>query len=124
MDVDADLTAILADAAALGLADAAVYTPVGGAPVALTVSCQDAPQATFADIGGQTLRRQALVLLQGADIAAPAQDDGLTIATGPFAGAWVVVDVGMRDLACRLITVRFDDRIKAQVGGVERDPNA
>lgn len=123
MSLAADLTALLADAADLGLADAATYTPLAGSPVELTVTCRDDPQADFSDVGGRIRRRQAVALLEGLAVAAPVQGDRLEIAMGDFVGSWIVVGVGQRDQAGQLVTLRFDDAVRAEVGGIVRDPN-
>ncbi len=117
-----DLSAVIADAAGLGLADSCTYTPVGGSPITTTMAVLESPEPPEEDVGGEIRRRTLEALAPAADITSPSRDDEVQIATGAYVGTWIVIRIGLRDSASQLLTLREDVRRAMRAAGVERMP--
>jgi hypothetical protein len=119
MTLAADLAALLADAVDLGLADAATYTPVSGASVAVVAALAELADDLAQRPAGHDRVRLADALIDRAALGAitPAHGDTLAVASGAQAGTWIVLGIERRDAVALVLRVRRSDRVDAATTG-------
>lgn len=119
MTLAADLAAMLADAADLGLAEDATYTPASGSAVAVVAALAELADDLAQRPAGHDRVRLADVCIDRAALGAiaPAHGDTLTVASGAQAGTWVVLGVERRDAVALVLRLRRSDRTDAATPG-------
>jgi len=114
--LDDDLAAIQSDALALGMADTVSYLPVGGTASSITATFSEVPEPFLHDGGAEVRRRVCQMEVRRANVANPGKGDTATVASGAYAGVWVVMEMGAADEGAWILTVRLDDRTHMGTG--------
>lgn len=114
--LDDDMAAMHSDALAVGMADSVSYLPVGGVAIAIVGTFSEVPEPFLQDGGAEVRRRVCQLDVRRSQIAAPARGDVATVASGAYAGAWTVMDIGSGDEGGWILTVQLDDRVRMGTG--------
>lgn len=74
------------------------------------------------DLGHQSARREATATLPTADIASPAIDDAVTIASGVYAGTWTIIAIESVDAAAITVRARLEKGRRSNAAGSRMAP--